>query len=156
MSSAIISEADAECKRVERIGNERGRSSDVEPKIRCPTNDLQKAVEVGCLGQVAIHVKVVRIANVFLRIGRTQNRDGDEAEIGLGLDLTEKIAGTRFGKVQVKEYETRTRGGDEASLAAQETQSLFTVDGYMNVDRWLERPERFLHKTDVGGVILDD
>ena len=155
MSSVIISKADGECKRVDRISDGRCRGN-IDPEVGSPADDLKEAVEIGSFCQVAVGVELVCLANVLSDVGGRENRDGDEAEGGIGFKRAQKVERTAFRQVEIEKDETGTRRRIEFTLAFEEAHRLFPVDGHINSDGRFESAQGFLHQANIGRIIFND
>src|ERR1700743_2362862 len=71
-------------------------------------------VEGDRLGQQRVHAEVVRAHDVLLGPGGGEDHHRDPAQVGIGLDLAERLPAILLGHVEVEQDEAGARGGDAA------------------------------------------
>lgn len=128
----------------------------VQPKMSGFPNGSEEAVEVYRFPQVAVGVQFIGLTDVFVRVGRGENRHRNQPQLGMLLDLAKDIARIRLRQIKVEEDELRSRGGGIFSLLLQEGQRFIAIHSNFKRDRRLHIAQRLAYQANIAWIIFHD
>src|SRR6266545_3630472 len=85
----------------------RRQLDDLDPVAADVAHDRDQSFEADRLGDEGVRAEVVGAVDVFLGLRGGENDDRDAAQVGVGLDLAQRLAAVLARHVQVEEDEAR-------------------------------------------------